>query len=131
MRPRDLLKIGQLFLNDGVWNGRRIVSSDWVKRSSAAHVEISEATTGMNGETFAAVATAGFDGYAWHRYGVRVGAQRIEAFESNGNGGQFLIVVPAYDLVVVITGGNYGQGGIWTRWRDDIVGAQIIPAIQR
>lgn len=38
-------------------------------------------------------------------------------------------VVPLLELVVVFTGGNYGQGGIWGRWRQEIVGEQIIPVI--
>ena len=130
IRPRDLLKLGQLFLDGGVWNGRRIVSSAWATQSTSAHVAINEATTGMDAETFANVATHGADGYGWHRYGVLVGDQRIEAFEANGNGGQLLVVVPAYELVVVLTGGNYGQGGIWTRWRDDIIGGEIIKAMR-
>jgi CubicO group peptidase (beta-lactamase class C family) len=131
MRPRDLAKIGQLYLDDGVWNGRRILDRAWVERSTAAQVEINEATTGMDAERFAAIATRGADGFAWHRYGVQVGARRVESYEASGNGGQLLIVVPAYDLVVVITGGNYGQGAIWTRWRDEIVGGQIIAALRR
>jgi CubicO group peptidase (beta-lactamase class C family) len=131
MRPRDLLKVGQLYLNGGVWNGRRIVSRDWVAQSTAPHVEINEGTTGMDAETFANIALRGADGYAWHRYGVRAGDRLIEAYEANGNGGQFLIVVPEYDLVVVMTGGNYGQGGIWNRWRHEIVGDRIIGALMR
>lgn len=129
MRPRDLAKIGQLYLNGGVWNGRRILDRAWVEQSTAAQVQINELTTGMDAERFAATATRGADGFAWHRYGVRVGERRVESYEASGNGGQFLIVVPEYELVVVITGGNYGQGGIWTRWRDDLVGGQIIAAI--
>lgn len=129
IRPRDLLKIGQLYLDGGVWNGRRVISRDWVSQSTAPHVEINEATTGMDAETFANVAIRGADGYAWHRYGVRVGGRTIETYEANGNGGQFLIVAPEYDLVVVITGGNYGQGGIWNRWRDEIVGAGVVAAL--
>jgi len=131
LRPRDLLKLGQLYLDGGAWNGVRLVSRDWVARSTAAQVAINEATTGMDAETFANVATHGADGFGWHRYGVRVGERRVEAFEANGNGGQFLIVVPEYALAVVLTGGNYGQGGIWTRWRDEIVGGQIIAALRR
>jgi hypothetical protein len=40
-------------------------------------------------------------------------------------------VVPELALTVVFTGGNYIQGGIWGRWRQEIVGDQIIPAIRR
>lgn len=129
LRPRDLLKVGQLYLDGGVWRGQRVVSRAWVRDSTAAHVTIDEASTGMDAATFAAIATHGADGYAWHRYGVRVGDARVEAFEANGNGGQFLIVIPSYETVLVLTGGNYGQGGIWTRWRDEIVGAQILAAM--
>ncbi len=130
MRPRDLLKLGQLFLDDGVWNGRRIVSSAWVAASTSAQVEVNETTTGMDADTFANVATHGADGYGWHRYGLLVGDQRIEAYEANGNGGQLVVVVPDYELVVVMTGGNYGQGGIWAHWRDEIIGGEIIKAIR-
>ncbi|MEQ1616858.1 MAG: serine hydrolase domain-containing protein [Terricaulis sp.] len=130
LRPLDLLKLGQAYLNGGVWNGKRIVDRDWVRVSTSSHVEINEATTGMDADTFANVAIRGADGYGWHRYGVRVGGRMLEAYEANGNGGQFLIVVPEYDLVVVITGGNYGQGGIWNRWREGIVGQGVIAAIR-
>lgn len=42
-----------------------------------------------------------------------------------------LLVVPGYDLVVVFTGGNYGQGGVWGRWGRTIVRERIIPALGR
>jgi CubicO group peptidase (beta-lactamase class C family) len=131
MRPRDLLKIGQLYLNGGVWNGRRIVSRAWTMLSTSALQPITEQSTGLDAETFGNSYTHGADGYAWHRYGVRVGDSMVDEYEANGNGGQLLIVVPEYDLVVVLTGGNFGQGGIWIPWRNDIVGGQIIPAIRR
>lgn len=130
LRPRDLLKVGQMHLDGGVWRGRRIVSSAWVERSTSPRIEISPATTGMSEEEFQNFYSPGVDGYAWHRYGVRVGDRVVEEYEANGNGGQLLIVVPEYDLVVVFTGANYMQGGIWSRWRDQFVGGVIIPAIE-
>lgn len=131
MRPRDLAKIGQLALDGGVWNGRRVLDRAFLARATAAQIEINEQTTGMSAERFAAVATRGADGLGWHRYGVRAGDRRLESYEASGNGGQLLIVVPEVDLVVVLTGGNYGQGGIWTRWRDDLVGGKILAALRR
>ncbi len=131
MRPRDLLKLGQLYLDGGVWNGRRIVSRDWVRLSTSALQPINEHTTGRDAETFANSYVRGADGYGWHRLAIRSGERTVEGYAANGNGGQLLIVVPEFDLAVVITGGNFGQGGIWLHWYDDVVGAQIIPAIQR
>ncbi|MGH7572449.1 MAG: serine hydrolase [Gemmatimonadota bacterium] len=131
VRPRDLLKVGQAYLDSGVWEGRRIVDAAWVGRSTAPRVEVSPATTGLDPSTFREFYGPGIDGYAWHLYGVRSEDRVHRDFEATGNGGQLLIVVPEFDLVVVFTGGNYGQGGIWSRWRDEIVGGEIIPAIQR
>jgi len=130
MRPRDLLKIGQTYLDGGAWNGRRIVSADWVKRSTAPRIDVSPATTGLTPDAFAQVYNRGKDGYAWHLSELKVGDRIYRDYEATGNGGQLLIVVPDGDLVVVFTGGNYGQGGIWGQWRDRIVAKQIIPAIR-
>ena len=129
MRPRDLLKVGQTYLSGGVWNGRRIVSRDWVERSTSPRIAISPETTGLSEEEFSNFYGRGVDGYAWHRNGVRVGDRVVESYEANGNGGQLLVVVPEYDLVVVFTGANYMQGGIWSRWRDEYIGGVIIPAM--
>jgi len=41
-----------------------------------------------------------------------------------------LIVIPDAELVVLFTGGNYGQGGIWSRRAGEIIPKEIIPAIR-
>ena len=131
IRPRDLLKIGQTYLGGGMWKGRRIVASSWVTRSTAPHVEINEATTGLDANQFPNFYGKGTDGYTWHLNKLSSGNRTYREYEANGNGGQLLIVVPELDLTVVFTAGNYMQGGIWGRWRDEIVGKEIIPAIRR
>jgi len=131
LRPRDLLKVGQAYLDGGVWRGRRIVKESWVALSTAPWVDVTPETTGLSPEDFGEFYAGGKDGYTWHRYGIRVGDRVVEEYEANGNGGQMLIVVPDFDLVVVFTGGNYRQGGIWGRWRDEIIGGEILPAITR
>ncbi|MBA3811881.1 MAG: beta-lactamase family protein, partial [Caulobacteraceae bacterium] len=128
VRPRDFLKLGQAYLDGGVWNGRRIVTAAWVKESLAPHAHISPATTGLEGDAFREVYYDVDEGWAWHRIGVKSGDRTWPAWHANGNGGQLLIVVPQFDLAVMFTAGNYQQG-LWNRERDDIVGGLIIPAI--
>ncbi len=114
MRPRDLLKFGQMVLDDGVWNGRRIVSKDWIERSTAPRVETPDGS---------------HDGYGWHLHTLKFGDQSFEEIEASGNGGQYLIMIPRLDLVVVITAGNYGQYGIWRKFREDFVPRYVIGAV--
>ena len=129
IRPRDLLKLGQAYLAGGVWNGRRIVSPDWVVRSTRPMIAITPATTGLTAEEFGNSYGGGEDALAWHLNPLTSGGKAYRSYEANGNGGQILLVVPELDLAVVFTGGNYLQGGVWGRWRQEIVGDRIIPAI--
>ncbi len=131
LRPRDLLKVGQAYLGGGAWRGRRIVSASWVAQSTAPRVHISPATTGLSAEQFPMFYGEADDGYAWHLSQLRVGERTYRGYAATGNGGQLLVVVPELELTVVFTAGNYGQGGIWGRWPQEIVGGVIIPAISR
>jgi CubicO group peptidase (beta-lactamase class C family) len=129
LRTRDLLKIGQLFLDGGVWHGRRIVDADWVSRSTQPQVAITPETTGLSEEEFGNYYGRGADGLAWHSWSIHVGEQRYEGYSASGNGGQILVVLPELDMAVVFTGGNYRQGGIWTRWPQEFVADEILTAL--
>jgi Beta-lactamase class C and other penicillin binding proteins len=122
IRPRDLLKLGQLYLNGGIWNGKRIVPQSWVALSTAKHIEWPYRNQNLS---------AGTDGYMWHLNAVKSGGREYREYEANGNGGQLLMVFPELDLAIVFTAGNYQNGGVWGRFRDEIVGKAIIPAISR
>lgn len=102
LRPRDFLKLGQLYLNGGVWNGQRIVSEDWVRESTAPHTSINQKDD---------------YGFAWWRQSLDVEGKNIETYMAVGNGGQMMVVVPALDLIVLLNAGNYGDGlfGFLTR----------------
>ena len=130
LRPRDLLKIGQAYLDGGTWNGVRIVDASWVATSTAPRMEISEETTGYGSDEFGNYYSRGADALAWHMSPLTVNGRSVAAYAATGNGGQVLLVVPEYALAVVFTGGNYRQGGVWGRWGQQIVGDQIIPAIR-
>ena len=109
IRPRDLLKFGQLYLDGGRWHGVRLVPASWV-RTSTEHV-ISRPDSSD-------------DGFGWHRHVVTAGGRRFQTYEASGNGGQFLVVVPELSLTIVVTAGNYGQYDVWRKIRE-----QLVPSI--
>ena len=108
LRPRDLLKFGQLYLDRGVWNGKRVVSAAWVATSTARQSSRADGST---------------DGYGWHRHVLRARGRDYETYEASGNGGQFVVVIPDLSLVVATTAGSYGQYGAWRRIREELVTA--------
>ena len=114
IRPRDLLKLGLLYLNRGVWNGRRLVSEAWVTESTGHQIDVSPESS---------------DGFAWHRYQLSHGGRQYREYEASGNGGQFVIVIPDLELVVVFTAGNYNQYPVWRTFRDQLVPQYLIAAI--
>jgi len=98
LRPRDAAKIGLLFLNRGMWNGRRVVSSEWVDRATARLVRPD-----------AAHSWAVSYGYGWWHLDLAADGRTYPAYTAAGWGGQWIAVVPSADLVLVTTGGNYDR----------------------
>lgn len=112
LRPRDMAKLGQLCLNGGVWEGQRIVSEAWIAESTQKHV-----THTM---------TSGY-GYQWWLRTYQVGSATVESFAALGWGGQKIIVLPDWEMVVVFTGGSYTSGDP----SEEILTHYILPAVQR
>lgn len=91
LRPRDLAKLGLLYLRDGVWEGKRVLPEGWVRDSTAWHVPTSRVGRGY--------------GYKWWVLS-RKGPGAYDAYAALGYGGQQLIVVPELELIAVFTGWN-------------------------
>jgi CubicO group peptidase (beta-lactamase class C family) len=91
----DLAKIGQLYLDDGVWRGQRLLPAGWARDATARHVaRVGDAPN-----------APGY-GYQWWRYDRR----GVDVWAGNGFGGQFLVVIPQYRLVGVVNSWNvFGQ----------------------
>lgn len=106
MRPRDLLKFGKLYLDDGLWNGVRLVPTSWVSASTAQVIVRADGSD---------------DGYGWHRHVLTARGRQFQTYEAGGNGGQFLVVVPDLRLAIVVTAGNYGQFDVWKKIRTELV----------
>jgi CubicO group peptidase (beta-lactamase class C family) len=115
LRPRDMLKFGQLYLNGGRWRGRPVLAGEWVRESWASRGRL--APLERNGNRY---------GYLWWHQDYRVGDRFLKALEARGYGGQYISVVPELKLVIAITSGNYRTGK--TRQPQEIIERYILPA---
>ena len=95
LQPRDMAKIGYLWLQGGQWEDRQLVPVDWMRAAVQVH------------------AHAGSSPGTGYGYGLWIHPDRSPPiFEGLGRGGQRISVVPAKDLVVVFTGGEFEPGDI-------------------
>lgn len=99
--PRDMLKLGRLVLDGGKWQGRQVVSREWVAASLKDSIGTGHKIPGADGElTY---------GFFWWSGLVSVEGRSFRWAAAFGNGGQRVYVVPALDLSVVIAAGSYGS----------------------
>jgi CubicO group peptidase (beta-lactamase class C family) len=112
--PRDFMKLGQLMLNDGMWNGKRILSRDWVRRSTEPKHQIGESKYG----------------YLWWITNYPYQGGTVRAYYASGNGGQYVIVIPKLDMVVAFYGGNYNDRAARAS-QQEYVPKYILPAVRR
>ncbi len=85
--PEDMAKIGFLFLHKGQWDGKQVVSRQWVEDATTVKVD----TPDGNGY-----------GYGWW-----IDPAVESAYRADGRGGQYIIVLPEWNMVVVTTGGGF------------------------
>jgi len=110
--PRDFMKLGQLLLNEGVWNGRRVLRAAWARRSASPLSE-------MGGRRY---------GYLWWLTDYSHENRTVRAFFAGGNGGQIVMVVPELELVAAFYGGNYSAPGTFLA-QQVYVPRYILPAV--
>ncbi|MBN2086251.1 MAG: serine hydrolase [Anaerolineales bacterium] len=101
--PRDMAKLGYLYLRGGEWDGRRILSADWVREATREHTT----TDGALGY-----------GYQWWTY------PSWDAYAALGRDGQTIFVIPGEELIVVTTAGGVGHDKIFQLIED-----YVYPAI--
>ena len=94
LTPRDMAKLGYLFLNNGVWNEKQILPAEWVAESSRKQISVGD----------------GFDdyGYCWWIKTI----DDYECYYALGYGGQYIMIVPDLDMVIVMT----------SRWDEELYG---------
>jgi CubicO group peptidase (beta-lactamase class C family) len=111
--PRDFMKLAQLHVNGGTWNGRRVLSPEWVRRSTSPLYKFSETSK------------SGY-GYLWWVYDYPYKDRTVRAFFASGNGWQHVIGIPELDLVIGFYAGNYSDN---LPLHSDYVPKWILPAV--
>lgn len=105
---RDFVRFGLLYLNDGVWNGERILPEGWAEYVTTP------------GPVQPAGNGARYGGQFW----IYTGMDGLpEAFSPNGGQGQFAMTVPSAKVVVVRRGYDAGQGFRITKFSADVLKA--------
>lgn len=92
MLPEDVAKIGLLYLQNGVWNGKQILSKEWVQQATQTQI-----TAEKNRELYE------YGYHIWTR-------QRDGMFQFNGMFGQYMVAFPKWDILIVMNCGNAHTG---------------------
>jgi CubicO group peptidase (beta-lactamase class C family) len=118
LTPSGMLRFGQMFLDNGVYKGIQIVSSSWVEQATTNHIQPDNSIYYQNGY-----------GYFWW-LGVK---NEHNFYYANGYGGQFIVVIPDLETVIVATNNwmNVPRTECGTNWYQTIstLVDEVIPAI--
>jgi CubicO group peptidase (beta-lactamase class C family) len=115
LTSRDLLTLGQLYLNGGAWNGSQLIPAEWVAISIRPHAQIDDETE---------------YGYLWWLRTFVSEDRRFSAYLMAGNGGNKLAVFPAEEMVVMITSTNYATRGMHEQ-TDRLLSEYVLASIER
>ena len=105
---RDLLKLGLLTLNGGIWNGKQLLNKAYIDEATTAHATV------IKMESY---------GYFWWVNRIKVNGRNYEVKTAFGAGGQMIYVVPEFDMVVVFTAEKADKRKLLALLQDTIVPA--------
>lgn len=114
LRSIDYAKFGQLYRNKGVWNGKQILSQEWVDKSLSRQMTIAE------GEYY---------GYLFWNKTYNVGNKKYEVYNSSGNGGNKIFIFKDQPLVIIITSKAYNTP-YGHKQADKMMQDYLIPALK-
>ncbi|HYD21185.1 MAG TPA: serine hydrolase [Flavipsychrobacter sp.] len=110
MLPRDMAKIGQLYLDKGKWNGKQIVSEAWVNKAIQGHYD----NTAY--------------GYGWRLMSYEINGKQYPAYFASGFGQQSIIVIPDMQMVVVLAQQHYDSMPEGDRLTSELMNKYILSA---
>ena len=109
VRSEDIARLGQLYLQNGMWNGRQLIPKWWA--TSATSRQVSNGTDPDND---------------WNQgYGFQFWRSRHDCYRGDGAFGQFCIVSPKHDAVIITTAGTNDMAAIM-----NLIWDKLLPAMQ-
>jgi len=117
LRPRDMAKLGALYLSGGLWNGAQIISTSWV-----------DASTEMSTPLIGDYRTLYGYGYNWWLGRSQYKERTVDYFRASGWGGQDIYAYHELDMIIVFTAGGYYETGPLDV--NDLIEHYIFEAIQ-
>ncbi|WP_027383605.1 serine hydrolase domain-containing protein [Epilithonimonas caeni] len=114
MRALDFAKFGQLYKNNGTWNGKRILEKNWIQKTFANYFADNKESEGY--------------GYLFWRKVYKVGNKSYESYQSSGNGGNKIIIFKELPIVIVITAKAYNKPYAHSQ-ADKIVQEYLLPSV--
>ncbi|MFZ1808775.1 MAG: serine hydrolase [Cyclobacteriaceae bacterium] len=110
LSAHDLAKIGYLMMNKGVWNNQQIVSEEWVTASIQPTFKFNEQR-----------------GYGYQWWVPAYQDEQVKIFAGNGYGGQFVMMAPEYNMLVVFNGWNIHDRAEKSTW--NVLQDRILPGL--
>jgi CubicO group peptidase (beta-lactamase class C family) len=129
IRSSDMLKIGEMVLQKGMWNHHRIVSVSWLEKSTSTPIGIPDFSFVKFSKSVVGIPQPTYYGYYWYREEIRTSSIQENILFASGNGGQYIMIIERLGLVVVFTQGNYNS---WKAKKAfDLLARFIIPAFEK
>ena len=111
----DYAKFGQLYKNQGIWNGKQIISQEWITKSLSHQMNISEDE---------------YYGYLFWNKSYKISGKDYEVYYSSGNGGNRIFIFKNQPIVIVITSTAYNTP-YGEKQVEKIMQEYLIPAITK
>ncbi|WP_404985239.1 serine hydrolase domain-containing protein [Chryseobacterium sp. M5] len=116
MNTLDFAKFGQLYKNNGIWNGKTILDKNWIKKTFTNYFSNTPDFEGY--------------GYLFWRKVYTIGNKSFETYQSSGNGGNKIIMFTELPIVMVITAKAYNQPYSHSQV-DKMVQEYLLPAVYK
>lgn len=96
---RDMLKVGLVVRNKGKWKGEQLIPEDYIDRATKRQIVTGDDDIYGGGQL---VSNQGY-GYYWWSTDIEFDGKKHHAFSAQGGGGMYILLIPDFDLIVVVT----------------------------